>query len=58
MAVTADKYELPLIVTDTAQQLAEKLNIRIESVVISCARKGSGKKAGYKRVRVKRSEQC
>lgn len=28
MAVTADQYELPLVVTDTVIELAEKLNIK------------------------------
>ena len=57
LAVTPDKFELPMIVTETAQQLAEKLGIRKESVVTACRLKYSGKIAGYKIVKGERSEQ-
>lgn len=56
IAVTADKYELPLIVAETARELALTLNIDIGSVVSGCARKRSGRNIGYKIVKVKRSK--
>lgn len=54
MAVTADKYELPLIVTETARELAVMLNITIGSVLSGCAKKRSGRNTGYKIVKVER----
>lgn len=53
MAVTADEYELPLVVTDTVIELAEKLNLKPQSVSSSICRNLSGRKVGYKIVRVK-----
>lgn len=53
MAVTADQYELPLVVTDTVIELAEKLNIKPQSVSASICKNLSGRNAGYKIVRVK-----
>lgn len=52
MAVTTDKYELPLVVEDTARALALKLNIK-ENAVSSYISKGlSGAKIGYKLIRI------
>lgn len=56
MAVTADKYELPLVVTETAGELALILNIKTGSVLSGCAKKRSGRNTGYKIVKVKRSK--
>ena len=49
MAVTADQYELPLVVTDTVIELA----IKPQSVSASICKNLSGRNAGYKIVRVK-----
>ncbi|WP_023977020.1 hypothetical protein [Clostridium beijerinckii] len=51
MAVTSDKYELPLVVEDSAAELANKLGIDAMSVYhsIGC----SGKIAGRKIVRIR-----
>lgn len=54
MAVTADKYELPLVVTETAGELALILNIKTGSVLSGCAKKRSGRNTGYKIVKVER----
>ena len=52
MAVTADEYELPLGIEDTAKELADKLGIK-EGTVYSCiSRKMDGKRAGYRLIRI------
>lgn len=52
MLVTNDKYELPLIVEDSAEKLARKLNINVHSIYSSMSK---ARKHGYKTqyVRVK-----
>lgn len=52
LAVTADKYELPIFVEDTAQQLANKLGITSSTVIASVTRNKTGKNIGRKIVRV------
>lgn len=56
MAVTADKYELPLVVEDTAGQLAEKLGINITTVFTRYSRDSDGSRSGYRIRKVKREE--
>lgn len=51
MAVTADKYELPLAV-GTSEDIARFAGIKRMTVYNYIARKMSGKKNGYKLVRV------
>lgn len=53
MAVTADKYELPLAVADSSYLLARMLDIHPGTVLASEARSKSGKITGRKTVKVK-----
>ncbi|MEA5016146.1 MAG: hypothetical protein VB099_16465 [Candidatus Limiplasma sp.] len=55
MAVTADAYELPLIVEESPSALAKRLGIRSNQVSTACSGKRknhSGKRRGYRIVRV------
>lgn len=52
LAVTADKYEFPIFIEDTAQKLAEKLGITNSTVVASVTRNKSGKNKGRKIIKV------
>jgi hypothetical protein len=52
LAVTADKYELPIIVEESAKQLADKLGITSSTVIASVSRNNTGKNAGRKIVKV------
>ena len=49
MQVTMDKYELPLAIADTAQELAEICNTTANSIYCSCSKRARGiyKKARY-----------
>lgn len=51
MAVTADKYELPLVV-GTLYQVAEYGGVRLKTVQQSISLKRSGRLNGFKYVRV------
>lgn len=51
MVVTADKYELPLVV-GTAEDIARFAGIKRMAVYNYIARRMSGKRNGYKLVRV------
>lgn len=42
MAVTADKYELPLVVAGNARELADKLNTTIGNVYSTASKGMSG----------------
>ena len=51
MLVTQDKYELPLMVADTATELARRLGISKCSVMSAiCKAKKTGRKCKYVRV--------
>ncbi len=51
MLVTQDKYELPLMVADTATELARKLGLSKDSVASAiCKAKKDGRKCKYVRV--------
>lgn len=52
MAVTADKYELPIDFAHTAEELAERFGIKKNSLLSDVAKKRSGKKRGYKFIKV------
>lgn len=52
MAVTADKYELPIIVAGNAQELADRLHISINTVYSSISKNMSGKRNGYRIMKV------
>lgn len=52
LAVTADKYELPLIVEDTALQLANKMGITQGRVNSAIYQNESGKRRGTKIIKI------
>ena len=59
LAVTTDRYELPLCVEETAVGLAERLGIEVNKVYtacVPCRADSSGKKRGYKIIRVETEE--
>lgn len=53
MAVTSDKYELPIYVGSTARELAEHFGVSINNVYSSISHKSTGRYRGYKFVKVK-----
>ena len=53
MAVTSDKYELPIYVGSTAKELAEHFGVSINNVYSSISHKSTGRYRGYKFVKVK-----
>ena len=42
MEVTKDKYELPITLADTAQELADKCEVNVNTVISSVARLRKG----------------
>ncbi len=56
MAVTADEYELPLMVTNSAAFLAETFGIKLNTVYIEIAQGANGKRRGFRFVRVEVDE--
>ena len=56
MAVTADKYELPLIVEDSISKLAAKTGISVHTIRTSIDRNQSGHRRGFKFVKVEEDE--
>ena len=56
MAVTPDKYELPLYVADSVKELAEKFNTNQNVVLSSISHKRGGNVTGRKFVRVRIEE--
>jgi hypothetical protein len=53
MAVTSDKYELPIYVGSNAKELAEHFGVSINNVYSSISHKSTGRYRGYKFVKVK-----
>lgn len=53
MAVTADEYELPLMVTPNSQELADSFKTTRNMVLSSISHNSSGKNNGVKFVRVR-----
>lgn len=52
MAVTADKYELPVAIGETASELARTLGVSTNSILSSITKKQSGKCRKMKYVKV------
>jgi ribosomal protein L7Ae-like RNA K-turn-binding protein len=52
MAVTADKYELPICIADTTKQLGKMLGISSNAVSSAIHKERNGKTRGYCIVRV------
>ncbi len=53
MAVTPDKYELPMAVEESVVELANRLGIEPTTVYLSLRDKYSGKNAGRRIVKVR-----
>lgn len=53
MTVTADKYELPLIVEDSISKLAKKTGVSVSTVKSSIDRNQPGTRRGMKFIQVK-----
>lgn len=53
MAVTADKYELPIYISETIEELAEMFNVSKNNIYSSISKGKSGKNTGRKFVKVK-----
>lgn len=56
MAVTADEYELPIAIADTAEELGSILGIHKTSVMTNALRTESGKINGRRIVKVMRDD--
>lgn len=54
MAVTADEYELPIRIADSAKEIAEKMGLRPGTVysMIHNPKRHTGTRCGYRIVRV------
>lgn len=48
LAVTADKYELPVIVADSSTELAEKLGTTPTAIRVRACKKQDGSKSGLR----------
>lgn len=56
LLVEADEYELPLVVADTARELAEKCGTTKHNVETFVSKKSNGRIKGTKYVKVRREE--
>lgn len=52
MAVTSDKYELPIAIADTANELADYLGVTGKAIIQMKAKNQSGRNLGYKIVTI------
>lgn len=52
LAVTADEYEFPLYVADTARELGDKFGVSVSTILTYAMRQHSGRQNGYKYVKV------
>lgn len=48
MVVTADQYELPIVVEDTVKELAHKLGLKPSTIYNKLLRNENGTKNGYR----------
>lgn len=53
MAVTADEFELPIMLDDSLRRLAERLGIAYNTAQVEVYRENSGRYKGYKIVKVR-----
>lgn len=56
LAVTVDKYELPLMVEDSSAKLGAKFGLSKKTVASLISRKACGTRNGYKFVKVRIEE--
>lgn len=54
MAVTADQYELPLVVADSSAELARLLGISQSTVLSQALRRSSGRNSSRRIVKVRK----
>ncbi|MET3616745.1 hypothetical protein ABID14_000365 [Peptoniphilus olsenii] len=52
LAVTPDKYQLPLYVADSVGEMAERFNTTVSSVSTSISKNKSGNRKGVKFIRI------
>ena len=52
LAVETDKYELPIAVCDTAEELGRLFGIKKSSVIDAVSKQRNGRENGYKYVKV------
>lgn len=57
MAVTADKYEFPIIVADSSTELAEKLGTTATSIRVRACKQKDGSKSGIRIYKVEELEE-
>ena len=57
MAVSADEYELPIIVADSSTELAEKLGTTATSIRVRACKGKSGSKSGLRIYKVEELEE-
>ena len=53
LAVTPDRYELPIMVCDTAEELGQKYGLSRNSIISNVKRKADGTRSGRKFVKVR-----
>lgn len=56
LAVTPDRYELPIMVCDTAEELGQKYGLSRNSIISNVKRKADGTRSGRKFVKVRIEE--
>lgn len=56
IAVTADRYELPVIVADTSSELAEKLGTTPTAIRVRAHKQQDGSKSGLRIYKVEELE--
>lgn len=53
MAVTPDKYELPVNITETAKEMSEWLGVTRNAIYMAISQNLTGQRSGFKIVRIK-----
>lgn len=56
LCVEVDEYELPLVVADTARELAEKCNTTKHNVETFVSKQSNGRVNGYRYMKVRRED--
>lgn len=56
MAVTADKYELPLCIENSVEKLSKKIGVTANAVSTSISRNCSGRIKGVKYIKITLNE--
>lgn len=56
MAVTPDKYELPLVISESLDEISIKTGVKKHAILSSICHNRSGKNTGYKFLRIELCE--